>query len=81
MGQSLFWSPAVAVGEGDEGLTVVGEVGDAVVVEEIDGVFFVDVVGDGLLQQEGELLLISASHGQRMKELRDSAVRHSSAQS
>jgi hypothetical protein len=52
MGMSLMWSPAVAVGEGDEGLTVVGEEGDAVVVEELGGVFFVDVVGDGLLQQE-----------------------------
>ena len=50
MGMSLMWSPAVAVGEGDECLTVVGEEGDAVVVEELGGVFFVDVVGDGLLQ-------------------------------
>ena len=38
-------SPAVAVGEGDECLTVVGEEGDAVVFEELGDVFFVDVVG------------------------------------
>ena len=81
MGKSLVRSPAVAVGEGDEGLTVVGEVGDAVVVEKVGGVFFVDVVGDGLLKQESKLLLVSASHDQRMKELRDSGERSSSDQS
>ena len=80
MGKSLG-SPAVAKGEGDEGLTVVGEEGDAVVFEELSGVFFVDVVGDGLRQQESELLLVSASHQRKEKELRDSMERGSSAQS
>ena len=58
-----------------------GEAGDAVVVEEVGGVFFVDVVGDGLLQQESELRLVSASHQRKEKELRDSIERGSADQS
>lgn len=69
-------SPAVAESEGDQGLTVVGEVGDALIVEKVLRVFFV-LVGEQGGGEEG-LQLVSASHQRKAKELREAAERHSS---